>query len=82
MVRLQPDLCGLFYDIFEGPDCSDCGRININYYTLRSSIAKDTYPTGGCRIKIIKHYSGNDTIIKLYNYSQEGRDPNSLAVEY
>mgnify|MGYP006977446087 FL=1 len=73
----RPDLCGLFYDIFEGPDCSDCGRININYYTLRSSIAKDTYPTGGCRIKIIKHYSGNDTIIKLYNYSQEGRDPNS-----
>lgn len=73
----RPDLCGIFYDIFDGPDCTDCGKIDIKYFTLRTPIAADTYPTGGCRIKIIKNISGNDTIVRLYNYSEDGRDPTS-----
>lgn len=73
----RPDLCGLFYSMFEGPDCSDCGKISINYYSLRSPIASNTFPTGGCRIKMIKDFTGNDTIIRLYNYSEDGRDPTS-----
>ena len=73
----QPHLCGLFYDVFESPDCSDCGKISIHYYSLRSPIASDTYATGGCRIKMIKHITGTDTIARLYNYSEDGRDRDS-----
>ena len=58
-------------------DCTDCGKIDIKYFTLRTPIAADTYPTGGCRIKIIKNISGNDTIVRLYNYSEDGRYPTS-----
>lgn len=73
----RPDLCSPFYDIFESIDCPDCGKIDISYFKLDSPIARNTYPTGGCRIRGIKSISGNDTITKLYTYTQDGIDPTS-----